>query len=58
MAQSADDVFEVLFLGWLVNRGLVLKTEDGWHSTMYVRLLCYARFFETASGFGFPVMML
>ena len=30
MAQSADDVFEVLFLGWLINRGLVLKTDDGW----------------------------
>jgi phosphoenolpyruvate carboxylase len=30
MAQSADDVFEVLFLGWIINRGLVLKTDDGW----------------------------
>jgi len=37
MAQSADDVLEVLFLGWFVNQDLVRKKEDGqWMCNMYV----------------------
>ena len=38
MAQDADDVLEVLFLGWIVNRNLVLRNaeDDTWVCNMYV----------------------
>mmetsp|Transcript_4239 Transcript_4239/g.4883 ORF Transcript_4239/g.4883 Transcript_4239/m.4883 type:complete len:1130 (-) Transcript_4239:225-3614(-) len=36
MSETADDVLEVLFLAWVVNRNLLIKNEDGWTSTVYV----------------------